>query len=145
MKLSEGNPKVKTFRFLNILTIAIFIFCFVYASLSLNNQIAITQDNQTLTIGLISLFMMIFGSLSPKIPFNRYLGLRLPWTVRDEVTWKFAHKLVGYLSFPIAIIMFVMSFFIDGNIVGIVGVLVWVMIPSIYSYRFYYKRLKGLN
>ena len=31
------------------------------------------------------------------------------------------------------------------NIVGIVGILTWVIIPSIHSYIFYYKRLKGLN
>lgn len=88
---------------------------------------------------------MFFGNLSPKIPFNRYLGLRLPWTIRDEETWKVAHRLVGYSSFPIAIVMFIMSFFIDGNTVGIVGVLTWVIIPGIYSYIFYYKKLKGLN
>lgn len=143
--LSENNPKVKTFRLLNMLTIFIAILCFMFASSSTNNQISITEDNKTLVIGLISIFIMFFGNLSPKIPFNRYLGLRLPWTIRDEETWKVAHRLVGYSSFPIAIIMFVMSFFIDGNIVGITGVLTWVMIPSIYSYIFYYKKLKGLN
>ena len=141
--LSENNPKVKTFRLLNMLTIFIAILCFTFASSSTNNQISITEDNKTLVIGLISIFIMFFGNLSPKIPFNRYLGLRLPWTIRDEETWKVAHRLVGYSSFPIAIIMFVMSFFINGNIVGITGVLTWVMIPSIYSYIFYYKKLKG--
>lgn len=143
--LSENNPKVKTFRLLNMLTIFIAILCFMFASSSTNSQISITEDNKTLVIGLISIFIMFFGNLSPKIPFNRYLGLRLPWTIRDEETWKVAHRLVGYSSFPIAIIMFVMSFFIDGNIVGITGVLTWVMIPSIYSYIFYYKKLKGLS
>lgn len=143
--LSENNPKVKTFRLLNMLTIFIAILCFMFASSLTNNQISITEDNKTLVIGLISIFIMFFGNLSPKIPFNRYLGLRLPWTIRDEETWKVAHRLVGYSSFPIAMIMFVMSFFIDGNIVGITGVLTWVMIPSIYSYIFYYKKLKGLS
>lgn len=143
--LSENNPKVKTFRLLNMLTIFIAILCFMFASSSTNNQISITEDNKTLVIGLISIFIMFFGNLSPKIPFNRYLGLRLPWTIRDEETWKVAHRLVGHSSFPIAMIMFVMSFFIDGNIVGITGVLTWVMIPSIYSYIFYYKKLKGLS
>lgn len=143
--LSENNPKVKTFRLLNMLTIFIAILCFMFVSSSTNNQISITEDNKTLVIGLISIFIMFFGNLSPKIPFNRYLGLRLPWTIRDEETWKVAHRLVGYSSFPIAMIMFVMSFFIDGNIVGITGVLTWVMIPSIYSYIFYYKKLKSLN
>lgn len=143
--LSEDNPKVKTFRFLNMFTIFIAMLCFIFASWSQNNQTSITKDNKTLIIGLISIFIMFFGNLSPKIPFNRYLGLRLPWTIRDEETWKAAHRLVGYSSFPIAIAMFIMSFFIDGDTVGIVGVLTWIIIPGIYSYIFYYKKLKGLN
>ena len=145
VKLSKNNPKVKTFRFLNMFTLLIVVLCFILALSSSDNQVSITEDNKILFIGLMSAFMMIFGNSSPKIPFNRYLGLRLPWTIRDEETWKIAHRLIGYLSFPIAIIMFIMSFFFDGNIVGIVGILTWVIIPSIHSYIFYYKRLKGLN
>lgn len=143
--LSEDNPKVKTFKFLNIFTIAIMILCLVFASLSPNKQLSITEDNKTLVIGLMSVFMMFFGNLSPKIPFNRYLGLRLPWTVRDEQTWKIAHRLVGYLSFPIAIIMFIMSFFFSGETVGSIGILSWIIIPGLYSFVFYYKKVKGLS
>ena len=145
VKLSEDNPKVKTFRFLNMFTLFVFILISIFASLSPNNEISITENNKTLIIGLISAFMMIFGNLSPKIPFNRYLGLRLPWTIRDEETWKVAHRLVGYLSFPIAIIMFIMSFFFDGDMVGSIGVLTWFVIPSVYSFIFYYKKIKGIN
>lgn len=145
VNLSEDNPKVKTFKFLNIFSLFIFILISIFTVLSHNNRVSITEDNKSLIIGLISVFMMIFGNLSPKIPFNRYLGLRLPWTIRDEETWKIAHRLIGYLSFPIAIIMFIMSFFFNGDTVGMFGVLTWVIIPSIYSFIFYYKKLKGLN
>lgn len=90
--------------------------------------------------------MMVFGNLSPKIPFNRYFVLRLPWTIRDEQTWRIAHKIVGYLSFPIALIMLVSSFFFYSDIVvGSIGILTWVIVPSICSFIFYYKKLKGLN
>ncbi|WP_343102098.1 SdpI family protein [Romboutsia sp. MSSM.1001216sp_RTP31141st1_G3_RTP31141_220114] len=145
VELSEDNPKVKTFRFLNIFNISIVILCFIFALSSPNNQLSITENNKNLVICFMSVFMMFFGNLSPKIPFNRYLGLRLPWTIRDEETWKIAHKLVGYLSFPIATIMFIASFFFNGDIVGIIGILTWIIVPSIYSFIFYSKKLKGLN
>lgn len=145
VELSEDNPKVKTFRFLNMFNISIIILCFIFALSLPNNQLSITEYNKNLVICLISVFMMFFGNLSPKIPFNRYLGLRLPWTIRDEETWKIAHKSVGYLSFPIATIMFFASFFFNGEFVGITGILIWIIIPSIYSFIFYYKKLKGLN
>ena len=145
VELSEDNPKVKTFRFLNMFNISIVILCFIFALSLPNNQLSITEYNKNLVICLMSVCMMFFGNLSPKIPFNRYLGLRLPWTIRDEETWKIAHKLVGYLSFPIATIMFIASFSFNGEIVGIIGILTWIIIPSIYSFIFYSKKLKGLN
>lgn len=144
-KLSENNPKIKTMRFLNRLTIFIVTAFSIFALLSPIESLITSKNNEILLVGLVSIFIMIFGNLSPKIPFNRYLGLRLPWTIRDEDTWKVAHKIVGYLSFPIAIVMFVSSFFF--NIETVIGscILTWIIIPGIYSLLFYYKKMKGLN
>lgn len=36
----------------------------------------------------------VAGNIAPKLPFNRYVGFRLPWTVTDEDTWIFTHRLV---------------------------------------------------
>nr|WP_279285788.1 SdpI family protein [Clostridium perfringens] len=88
---------------------------------------------------------MFFGNLAPKIPFNRYMGLRLPWTVRDEDTWRVAHRILGYVSFPIGIVMFVLSFFFKVETIVVTGVLTWIIIPSIYSLVFYYKKIKGMS
>ena len=43
--------------------------------------------------------MMVFGNLSPKIPFNQIFWIKTSWTIRDEQTWRIAHKIVGYLFF----------------------------------------------
>lgn len=144
-KLSEDNPKIKTLRFLNRLTIFIVIL-FSISNLFLPIKTLFDFKNgEILMVGLISIFMMIFGNLSPKIPFNRYLGLRLPWTIRDEQTWRVAHRIVGYSSFPIALMMFVLAFFFNNEKVVIIGVLTWIGIPSAYSFIFYYKKIKGIN
>lgn len=144
-KLSEDNPKIKTMRNLNRLTIFIIIIVCIFSILSPIESSLDSKTNEILLVGLCSIFIMFFGNLSPKIPFNRYLGLRLPWTIRDEDTWRVAHKIVGYLSFPIAIAMFISSFFFSTETVAITGVLTWIIIPSVYSLVFYYKKLKGLN
>jgi len=88
---------------------------------------------------------MTFGNLSPKIPFNRYLGLRLPWTINDEDTWKIAHKILGYLSFPIAIAMFILTLYFNLNTIVPACIVIWIIIPSLYSFLFYYKKTKDLN
>ncbi len=48
--------------------------------------------------------MVFIGIVSPKLPYNRHTGLRLPWTVRDEDTWKNAHRILGFISFPMVLL-----------------------------------------
>ncbi|HFD2043477.1 TPA: SdpI family protein [Clostridium perfringens] len=143
--LSEGNVKIKTMRTLNRLTILIIIIGCIFSILSPIKSSLDLKTNEILLVGLCSIFIMFFGNLAPKIPFNRYMGLRLPWTVRDEDTWRVAHRILGYVSFPIGIVMFVLSFFFKIETIVVTGVLTWIIIPSIYSLVFYYKKIKGIS
>lgn len=143
--LSEENVKIKTMRTLNRLTILIIIIGCMFSILSPIKSSLDPKTNEILLVGLCSIFIMFFGNLAPKIPFNRYMGLRLPWTVRDEDTWRVAHRILGYVSFPIGIVMFVLSFFFKIETIVVTGVLTWIIIPSIYSLVFYYKKIKGIS
>lgn len=138
-KLSKENPKVKTMEKINRVSIGIIVLLTIYLTLSPTGLES--NSKNVILIGLISIFMIGFGNIAPKIPFNRYIGLRLPWTIRDEETWRIAHKIVGYTAFPIAILMFISSFYFDANKVGATGVLLWVLIPGLYSMCFYYKKM----
>lgn len=144
-KLSEGNVKIKTMRTLNRLTILIIIIGCIFSILSPIKSSLDPKTNEILLVGLCSIFIMFFGNLAPKIPFNRYMGLRLPWTVRDEDTWRVAHRILGYVSFPIGIVMFVLSFFFKSETIVVTGILTWIIIPSIYSLVFYYRKIKGIS
>ncbi|MCI2779074.1 SdpI family protein [Clostridium perfringens] len=143
--LSEENVKIKTMRTLNRLTILIIIISCMFSILSPIKSSLDLKTNEILLVGLCSIFIMFFGNLAPKIPFNRYMGLRLPWTVRDEDTWRVAHRILGYVSFPIGIMMFVLSFFFKIETIVVTGILTWIIIPSIYSLVFYYKKIKGMS
>lgn len=137
--LSEDNPKVKTMRSMNRLILALMVLLGAYYIFSPFVTVSESISDKGIIIGLAT-FMMIFGNISPKIPFNRYMGLRLPWTIRDEDTWKIAHKIVGYMAFPIGILMIITSFFFKSQTVAGVGILSWILIPGLYSLWFYYKK-----
>jgi len=143
--LSENNPKVKTIRVINGMTIVIMTVICLIIILSPKELDLLIEDNEIMVVGLISLFMMIAGNLSPKIPFNRYLGLRLPWTIRDEDTWKIAHRIMGYISFPIAIFQFILVFYYPPETVMKFCILAWIIIPGVYSLWFYYRKFKVLR
>ena len=90
--------------------------------------------------------MIFSGNIAPKLPFNKYMGLRLPWTTRDENTWKIANRLLGYLTFPLVLIMAILYFcFNKSDIILLIGIIFWIGIPAIYSLIKYNKIKKERN
>ena len=85
--------------------------------------------------------LLVLGNLAPKIPFNRYIGLRLPWTVQDEDTWRLAHRILGYISFPLAF-LYAALLLCGVGIETSTGVVIisWIAIPGGISYIFYRRK-----
>ena len=151
---SEENPKVKTLRFVTIFTVlyvAMMALISVGAERLAENGIILElsqQQAKLLMALLLAVPMAVLGNVSPKLPFNRYTGLRLPWTVRDEETWIVAHRILGWISFPLALLLFVqvptnlgLDSYVKHWFLGIV--LLWIGIPGVLSGLFYYRKYHG--
>lgn len=137
LNLSKDNPKIKTVRLINNFTIGSVLIISLFINIkSINGSLP-----ESVEIILVALFILFFGNLSPKIPFNRYMGLRLPWTIRDEDTFRIAHRLLGYLSVPCGILMILCAYFNNTNL-ALIFFFSWILIPSLYSLNFYNKKMK---
>lgn len=160
--VSEDNPKVKTLQSVTIFTVVFFgivVFLAVIigslekrgALAALFNGMSEEQINivsKAFMALVLAVPVLFFGNVAPKIPFNRYTGLRLPWTVRDEETWIVAHRVLGYISGHIAILVFVnvpTDMLLDTYVkfwwLGVV--LLWIGIPGLISGVFYYRKWNG--
>lgn len=130
---TKGNAKWRTYRFL-----LFFVLCvsmsFYYLSRVIQDE-TLRMDNSTLFIFML---MVVFGNLAPKIPFNRTLGFRLPWTLSDQATWRYAHRIVGYTSFLCAFLL-LFAHLMNNQILYHTSILCWFMIPSIRSYQYHMK------
>ncbi|ROR26332.1 SdpI/YhfL family protein [Mobilisporobacter senegalensis] len=142
--LSIDNPKVKTMRRMNVFSMVLVAFCF--GIINWSSELPLIKENQSIMKFTIIIVVMIgIGNIAPKLPYNRYMGLRLPWTIRDEKTWKIAHRIVGYLTFPIVIIILIGGLLVDTEEFAKWGIIAWVAIPSLYSCYYYYMRILGKN
>lgn len=160
--VSKDNPKVKTLKSVTIFTAVFFgmivLLVVVIDQLEKSGVLAELTDNmsakqmnitaKTFMALILAVPILFFGNIAPKVPFNRYTGLRLPWTVRDEETWIIAHRILGYISFPIAILVFVnvptdlqLDTYVKFWWLG--AVLLWIGIPGVISGVFYYKKWNG--
>jgi len=137
--LSVDNPKVKTLRFINWFSIGIVILG-VAISAAFENHVLKDLQEKWLSLALVTLIMVVIGNFAPKIPFNRYIGLRLPWTVRDEETWILAHRILGYITFPLVVCFIVLSQFLVSRTSIIATLLTWILIPGVVSGLFFFKK-----
>ena len=94
------------------------------------------RQEELLAAALVACLMVFAGLISPKLPFNRHTGLRLPWTVADEGAWRAAHETLGVISLPAALLYLACVLaFPDGETVTLCAVAAWLGIPALRSYR----------
>lgn len=94
------------------------------------------RQEELLAAALVACLMVFAGLISPRLPFNRHTGLRLPWTVADEGAWRAAHETLGVLSLPAALLYLACVLaFPDGETVTLCAVALWQGIPALRSYR----------
>ena len=140
--LTTDDLRLGIFRVTTLCNISILIIGIVFAFLSAVDVITFSENGEKLfAMVLLSCIMVFIGIVSPKLPYNRHTGLRLPWTVRDEDTWKIAHRILGFISFPMVLLYIACALTIsDFEIVSAVTMLIWISIPGGISYIYFYKK-----
>lgn len=140
--LTTDDLRLGIFRVTTLCNISILIIGIVFAFLSAVDVITFSENGEKLfAMVLLSCIMVFIGIVSPKLPYNRDTGLRLPWTVRDEDTWKIAHRILGFISFPMVLLYIACALTIsDFEIVSVVTMLIWISIPGGISYIYFYKK-----
>ena len=140
--LTTDDLRIGIFRVTTLCNISILIIGIVFAFLSVVDVITFSENGEKLfAMVLLSCIMVFIGIVSPKLPYNRHTGLRLPWTVRDEDTWKIAHRILGFISFPMVLLYIACALTIsDFEIVSVVTMLIWISIPGGISYIYFYKK-----
>ncbi len=155
--ISQDNPKVRTLRGVTIFTAA-YAAAIVLLAVAANRGILdafadkmgpkrFETAEKLLMAVLLGLPMAVYGNVAPKLPRSRHMGLRLPWTVRDEQTWIVAHRVLGLLSLPLTVLLFIpvgtgMGFETYVKLWWTPALLLWVGIPALASGVFYWRKYK---
>ncbi len=138
-EVSKDNPKFKNLKIFLIICSVITILFFVLTITSKNNKLDL-NNFKYIYATLIFVLFLILGNLAPKLPMNKNIGLRVPWTLKNVSTWNATHRFLGYLSIILAII-YLPGVFIIPNFAlwTLFIVLVLVILSTIFSYIYYNK------
>lgn len=90
---------------------------------------------------MVGLLFIVIGNYMPKSKSNFFYGIKTPWTISNEVSWKKTHRLGGKLFVASGAIIIVSSFLLEGNTkvaVFLIATFITVAVPMVASY-FYAK------
>lgn len=122
----------------NIFTFIFLYYCFYPKSLGNNN----------ITSALLSIMFIFLGNIFPKLKQNSFIGIKVPWTLKNETVWYKTHRLGGFVWVIGGSIMLLLSLFVSNAasfIILLVGLAVITIIPSVYAYVIYKKLIGNLH
>jgi uncharacterized membrane protein len=97
------------------------------------------------TLGLVPLTVgitfVILGNYMGKVRSNFFMGIRTPWTLSSELSWKKTHRMAGPLFMLLGLAVMVSAFIsmrVTMNVI-IVGTIALVLIVGVYSYSVWRK------
>ncbi|MDE6887256.1 MAG: XRE family transcriptional regulator [Eubacterium sp.] len=143
--ITTNDLRLKPLRVMTFLNILAVTAAATVAALNASGVITLSKQAKALSdVLLLSCIIAVAGFLSPRLPFTRHTGLRLPWTVRDADTWNVAHRTLGYISLPLALLYAACALTIpEPETVALIAVLLWLGIPGVFSYVYYIKKMHG--
>lgn len=135
-------------RAATIFDAVVLLLVLTVAALDKTALVALSEDGERLLAAVIMCGIMLFGGfISPRLPYNRHTGLRLPWTVRDEDTWNVAHRVLGYISLPMTMLYLAAALTVRSADAAAAAAkvcfILWIGIPGLVSYIFFWKKLHG--
>lgn len=132
-------------RIVTVFDIAVLILAAAAILLGRASLLPLSGDGEkNLAMALVAAVMLFGGWISPRLPFNRHTGLRLPWTVSDEETWRVAHRTLGVISLPIALLYLAAAWTtVYFEAATLTAMLLWIGIPGGLSLAFYWKKYHG--
>ncbi len=93
---------------------------------------------------LIGIMFIFIGNYLPKIKQNKTIGIKIYWTLTNEVNWNKTHRFSGKLWILCGIVILISTFLPINSILFIfISTLSAVVLPLAYSYNIYRKQKKS--
>ena len=143
--ITTADFRLGILRITTLFNILVLVVGIIFSLLVAFDLLTFSENVEKLfAMALVSSVIIFAGIISPKLPFNRHTELHLPWTICDEDTWNIAHRILGYISLPIAILYIACTLTISNfEIVTLCAVEAWIGIPCMMSYIFFRKKMLG--
>ena len=95
-------------------------------------------DVSRLVPTLVALLIAFLGNFFGKLKPNRYVGIRVPWTMKSENVWRITHRIAGWLYTASSLIFLVCIWLLPSSaqqLLFMAWIFVLVVVPIIIAWR----------
>jgi len=135
-KIEAMGNKFYDIKFLLTLFMSVLSLFILYSSKSQS------FTNPNIILLLIGILYVILGNYMKTFKPNYFIGIRTPWTLENETTWKKTHKMAGKYWFFGGLIIITSSLILDKKpnfTLFITITTIIAIIPIVYSFLLYKK------
>ena len=93
----------------------------------------------SIVIIFMGLLFIIIGNYLPKCRQSYTMGIKLPWTLKDEENWNKTHRMAGVLWVIGGVVICATAIF-ESFIIFFSVMSAMVIVPTVYSYLYYRKK-----
>ncbi len=138
----NGRSETGHFKIVTLFNIMLIVLIAVFGILLKTKAIKVSdKDEELFAAAIVSAVIIFSGIVSPRLPYNRHTGLRLPWTVQNEGAWNIAHRVLGIISIPLGLAYISLTFFVSNmETLTLIVVAIWIGVPGLISFLYAYGR-----
>ena len=121
----------------NKIAVAVVLLLSVLNCLIINAALAGGFKLRSVMPVLMGVFFAFMGNVMHSIKPNYFAGIRTPWTLESEETWRLTHQFGGKLWFIGGIVIAITGFIVPAEIETYVlmgGLAILAIVPIVYSY-----------
>ncbi|MFG6147642.1 SdpI family protein [Halobacillus sp. B23F22_1] len=119
----------------------ILVFLFLLHVVTLGYNLGWAIDISLVIFPAVGCLFIVLGIFMPRIQPNYFMGIRTPWTLADDKTWRKTHELGGKV-FVLAGVLILLVSFLPGSyklISFLVIIIIMIFLLMISSYRYFKK------
>ena len=116
----QGMNNEKIVRIAGIFALLVFNVMtgyFLYIAFAqVHHLTSVSLDMANILFLVLGIFMIVIGNFMPKLRLNPIVGLRTPWSMKNETTWKKSQRFGGISSMVTGVLISLTACFTKGLI-----------------------------
>ena len=138
----RGTSEEKPLLIVGVATTVLFMLIGIFFSVKALTHVPAAPGNADvyrILLLVMGIFLVIAGNIMPKVRRNSFFGLRTPWSLKNDETWRKCQRFGGISAVICGLIMIATAIFTGGvtaMVILVILIVMWSVLSIVMSYKY---------